>query len=124
MAEGGQPGNQNAAKHGIYGKAMTPERLSLRQELSEQLETRDGVLAALKDQVINTVTLAQVAQSYVVTKQHQGAELDDIPLLRALPAFWNSAGRALKAYLEAMPKDDPDVIDLAELRGKYGDVDS
>ena len=38
--------------------------------------------------------------SYVSTEHKAGVPLDDIPLLRALPAFWNSAGRALKVYLD------------------------
>ena len=49
--------------------------------------------------------------SSMLTKN--GKPLDDIPLLRALPAFWNSANRALKTYLDVLP-DDSEVLDLAE----------
>ena len=109
-----------ALKHGVYAQEITPERRSLRTELSEQLDTRAGVLAALKEQAISTDVLAQVAQAYVVEKQAEGTALDDIPLLGKLPAFWNSANRALQAYLAAMPKDNDGAIDLVELRGTYG----
>lgn len=114
-------GNQNAATHGVYSKDVTPERRSARMELSEQLETRDGVREALKDMALDTLTMARAAQSYCIKRYGDGAHLDDIPLLRALPAFWNAAGRALKAYLDALPPEPDDVIDINELRGKYGD---
>lgn len=114
-----------AVKHGIYStKEISPERRTLRAELSEQLDTRSGVIQALKDQVINTVTLANVAQSYVIKRQAEGVGLDDIPLLSKLPAFWNSANRATLAYLAALPKESDDIIDLDELRGTYGTNDS
>jgi len=113
-----------ALKHGVYAtKTMTPERRSMRAELAEQLDTRAGVIDALKGAAIDTYTLAQVAQAYVIQKQAEGAELDNIALLGRLPAFWNSAGRALKALLDAMPKDAENVLDITDLLkgGNHGE---
>jgi hypothetical protein len=108
-----------ARKHGVDAirrrgqAAMTPGQRGHYTELQEQLSTREGAVDALRDAAVNTIMLAQVAQSYCV-EQHQGGKpLDQIPLLRSLPAFWNSAGRALKVYLETLP-DDKEVLDLAE----------
>ena len=106
--------------HGIYAlrdrgeEAMTPSQRGAYAELQAQLSTRAGTIEALRDAAANTIMLAQVAQSYCV-KQHQaGVPLGDIPLLRALPAFWNSAGRAIKSYLDTLP-DEQEVLDLGEM---------
>jgi len=111
---------QNASKtHGTYAvrdrgqEAMTPTQRSKRAELIEQFETREGVVMALRDQAVDTLILAQIAQSYCVSQTQAGKPLDKIALLRSLPAFWNSAGRALKNYLDTIP-DDSKIYDLAE----------
>jgi len=112
--------------HGTYAvrdrgeEAMTPTQRGKFAELQEQLDTRHGAVGALKDAAVNTIMLANIAQSYCVEQHREGKSLDKIALLRSLPAFWNCAGRAIKAYIEAMPKDDDDVIDLEELRQRYG----
>jgi hypothetical protein len=82
---------------------MTPTQRSRRAELVDLLDTRAGVVSAMKDQAIDMLLMCNVAQSYCVT-EHQ---------VTALPRFWNAAGRALKQYLDAMP-DDSEVLDLAE----------
>jgi hypothetical protein len=66
-----------------------------------------------REQAIQTMLLAQIAQSYCVTQYKQGASLDNIALLRVLPAFWNSANRCLKAYLDVLPSEE-NVLDLGE----------
>jgi hypothetical protein len=102
-------GERIALKHGVYSirdhgdRVMTPAQRSVKAELLEQLDTREGAIAALKDQAIETFILAGVAQAYVVQQHEAGVPLDDIPLLRALPAFWNSANRALKSYIDVIP---------------------
>ena len=118
---------QNASKtHGTYAvrdrgqEAMTPTQRSRFAEIQEQLSDRAGAIEALKEQATHTFMLAQVAQSYCVEQYQAGKPLDRIPLLRNLPAFWNSAGRALKNYLDTLPKDiDPmDITDI--LKGENG----
>jgi hypothetical protein len=127
---GGQPGNKNAQKHGVFAlrdngeRAMTAEQRKTAGQLKRQLESREGVVDALRDAATQTVILASVAQQYCVDQHQAGRPLDDIALLRSLPAFWNSAGRALKTYLDSLPKDSPDAIDLDELRRQYGDDNS
>ena len=108
-----------ARKHGAYAirdrgpAAMTPKQRSMRAELIEQLETKGGVITALRDQAVDLLVLCGVAQSFVIEKHQAGKPLDEIKLLTALPRFFNSTSRALKVYLDAMP-DDSEVLDLAE----------
>jgi hypothetical protein len=104
---------QEAAKsHGVYASERRgPAALSIEQrgkyaELHDQLSTRQGAIDALREQATQAMLLALIAQSYVVTQHEAGKSLDDIVLLRSLPAFWNSANRALKTYLDVIPKDD------------------
>jgi hypothetical protein len=111
---------QTAAKtHGVFAfrdrgpSALEPEQRGKYVELQEQLSSRPGAIDALREQAIQTMLLAEIAQSYCVTEYKSGKSLDDIALLRALPAFWNSANRALKTYLDILPIDK-DVLDLGE----------
>jgi hypothetical protein len=116
-----------ARKHGVYAmrdrgaEAMTAAQRSQYAELQEQLETRQGVIKVLREAAAQTVILAQVAQSYCVKRHKSGMPLGEIALLRALPAFWNSAGRALKVYLDILP-DDREVLELSEhIKAAIGD---
>jgi hypothetical protein len=111
---------QTAAKtHGVFSfrdrgpSALEPEQRGKYAELQDQLSTRQGSIDALREQAIQTMLLAQIAQSYCVTQYKSGACLDDIALLRSLPAFWNSANRCLKTYLDILPKEE-DRLDLGE----------
>ena len=107
-------------KHGVYRvrdngpSALTTEQQGEYASLSIQLSTRQGAIDALKEQATQAMLLAQIAQSYVVTQHEAGKSLDDIALLRALPAFWNSANRALKTYLDVLPKENRrmDITDI------------
>jgi uncharacterized protein YjcR len=117
--EGAPEGNTNAVKHGAYAfrdhgpDSLSTEKRGKYAELQEQLSTRPGAFEALKEQATQTMLLALIAQSYVVEQKQAGKSLDDIALLRALPAFWNCANRALKTYLDVLPKDDKR-LDLGE----------
>jgi hypothetical protein len=108
-----------ARKHGVYAvmgrgvDALEPHQRGIYAELQEQLSTRQGTVEALKDAAINTIVLAQIAQSYCIDQFQQGKSLDKIALLGKLPAFWNSAGRAIRAYLDTIP-DEKDILDLSE----------
>lgn len=110
---------QAARKHGVYAvrdngpDAMTEPERSRFAELQVQFEDRRGVVAAMRDQAVNSLLLSEIAQAYVISEHKAGVPLDKILLLGKLPAFWNSAGRALKNYLDTLP-DDSEVLDLAE----------
>jgi hypothetical protein len=112
IREGAPEGNSNSLKHSVYRlRDQGPDSLSSEQrgkyaELTEQLSTRLGAINALREQAIQTMLLAEIAQSYCVSEYKTGKVLDDIQLLRSLPAFWNSANRALKTYLDVLPKEE------------------
>jgi hypothetical protein len=89
---------------------MEPHQLDQAAVLRDQLNTREGTVQALKDTAINTLMIAQVAQAYCVQKHQEGQALDTIPLLGRLPMFWNSAGRALQAYLATLDKGKTGII--------------
>jgi hypothetical protein len=116
---GAPKGNKNGQIHGVYRlrdhgpAALEPEQRGRYAELQDQLSTKPGAVDALREQAIQTMLLAQIAQSYCVTQYKQGASLDNIALLRVLPAFWNSANRCLKAYLDVLPSEE-NVLDLGE----------
>ncbi len=104
---------QEAAKsHGVYAferrgeAALSTDQRGKYAELQDQLSTRQGAIDALREQATQSMLLALIAQSYVVTQHEAGKSLDEIVLLRSLPAFWNSANRALKTYLDVLPKDN------------------
>ncbi len=98
-------------EHGVYSvrdrgvDAMTLSQRSMYVELKEQLETPDGTLEAIRDLATNSLLLAKIAQSWCIEQHKEGVPLDKIPLLKALPAFLNSASRQLKAYFAMIPKD-------------------
>ena len=110
--EGAPDNNKNAVKHGVFAferrgeAALSTEQRGKYAELQDQLATRRGAMEALREQATQTMLLALIAQSYVVEQKQAGKSLDDIALLRSLPAFWNSANRALKTYLDIMPKEE------------------
>jgi hypothetical protein len=108
-----------ARKHGVYAvmgrgvDALEPHQRGIYAELADQLSTRQGAVEALRDAAIHTVLLAQIAQSYCIEQFQQGKSLDKIALLGKLPAFWNSANRAIRAYYDVLP-DEKDILDLSE----------
>jgi len=120
---------QAPRSHGVYAirshgeKVMTPEQRSARQELSTEIQTKQGAVDTLRDLAVDAIMLSKVAQSYVIEQHEEGKNLDQIPLARALPAFQNSASRILGQYLQYMP-DESSIIDVTEmLRGKDSEED-
>ena len=106
-------------KHGVYRLrdsgpgSLDAEKRGKYVELQDQLSSRQGVIETLREQACQTMLLAEIAQSYIVEQKQAGKSLDDIALLRSLPAFWNSANRALKTYFDVLP-DDEKRLDLGE----------
>jgi len=101
-----------ALKHGVFAfrdhgpSALTKEQRGTYAALQDQLSTRQGAIEVLKEQATQAMLLAEIAQSYCVQQHEAGKSLDEIALLRSLPAFWNSANRALKTYLDVLPKEE------------------
>ncbi len=93
---------------------MDAEQRSLFIELQEQLSEHGGVIDALREQTAQALVIARVAADYVSKQAQTGVPLDEIKLLRALPAFWNSAARMMGQLLAVLPteKDDAGVLDL------------
>ena len=121
---------QAARKHGAYAieergeAAMDRPQRSRYVELQEQLQDREGVVAALVDQAAKLLVMVEAAQSYVAGQAKAGYPLGDIPLLRSLPAFWNSANRALLAVLANLPSDEDQRMDITTLlRGSRDEDD-
>lgn len=112
---------QASRTHGVYAvqqrgeDAMTPAQRSRSVELQEQLTDREGVILAMRDAVVSSLAVAEIAQSYVIQQHKAGRQLDTIPLFTKLPLFWNSANRALKAYLDTFPADQGSAIDVTDL---------
>ncbi len=112
LNEKGLKQRQDAARlHGVYAfrdrgpSALQAEERGTYAALQDQLSTRPGAIEALQEQATQTMLLAEIAQSYCVRQHRAGVDLDKIALFRSLPAFWNSANRALKTYLDVIPDD-------------------
>lgn len=111
-----QQRQQAARSHGAYAfrdrgdQALDQPQRSRLEELKEQVQERDGVLQLLQERAANAVMVVEVITSHVAREVKLGVPLSDIPILRALPAFMNTAQRALRDLLTVMP-DDPDVLD-------------
>lgn len=106
-------------KHGVYSKKITPEKAAKMAELESQLSTRPGVVNAMIDQAAKAIQVANVAAGYVAAKHNEGIPLDRIPLAKSLPAFFNTANRALGQLFSMLP-DESQMLDestiLQELR--------
>ena len=74
-------------------------------ELEEAVQTREGALDLLRERAANAVMLTELLTSYVSQQVKGGLPLADIPVLRALPAFYNTALRSLHDLLIYSPDD-------------------
>ncbi len=117
---------RNAAKkHGMYGfqsrgeAALKKPARSRLIELRGQVQDRSGVLDLISENAVKAVMLVELLTSYIYDQKTSGVQLDEIPALRILPGFMNSAQRALKDLISLMPSDG-DAIDadkiLAEIK--------
>ena len=106
-------------KHGVYSKKMTSEKASTLAALEDRLSTRPGLVEVQRDQAAKAVQMANAIMAYVVKKHKDGTPLDRIPAINKLPAFMNSAQRALKQLHDMLP-DEGQMLDegviLNELR--------
>ena len=105
---------QASRKHGAYSTKMTPERAHQLAELEDALATRPGVVAIQNEQTAKAVAVLNVAMSYAIQQHKDGKPLERIPIFKMLPAFMNSAQRALKQLHEMLP-DDRDILDASNV---------
>lgn len=115
--------------HGAYGiRDSGPQTVSQQSryaELMEQLKDREGVVNIMIDQAANIVLMTEVARSYIAKRARDGVDLGEIALLRALPAMYNTAGRALSRLLDEFDRNGEEPVDLLEyLKGGASDGES
>lgn len=113
---------QAARTHGVYAvqahgeKALEGADRSYLVELREKVQNREGVMDLAREQAAKAVLLAELLTSYVIEEHKAGVPLEEINALRALPAFYNSAQRALKNLLDETPKGTPDDSELNRIK--------
>jgi len=106
--------------HGAYAfqgrgeQALEPSKRSRFVELQEQITDKGGVIGLMQDRAIKAVMVCELIESYIGEEVEKGAKAPDIPALKSLPAFWNSAQRALSSLLSVMDDTDKplDITDL------------
>jgi urease gamma subunit len=76
------------------------------QELREQVRDRSGVLDLIQENAAKAVMMVELVTSFVANQKMSGVPLDEIPALRILPSFMNSAQRALKDLISLMPSNE------------------
>jgi len=109
-----QQRQEASRKHGVYSKTMTPDKARTIAILQDQMSTRPGVLAVQNEQTAKAVQIADAAMAYVIKNYQSGTPLDRIPLVKALPAFMNTAQRALRQLHDMLP-DDRDILDATSV---------
>lgn len=115
---------QEAAKtHGVYAfrdrgeVALEQPQRSRLEELKDQVRDRTGVLQLMKERAANSVMMVELITSHIAREVKSGIPLSDIPAIRALPAFMNTANRALAQLYSVLP-DDKDILDIGETIAK------
>ena len=99
-------------RHGVYSvrdqgeAALEKADRSLLMELEDQLASPDGIDELLRRRAALGIIMVTKVEQYVEAQIDSGVPLQDIPILKAWPAFQNAAGRALKAARDALPKGD------------------
>jgi hypothetical protein len=103
-------------KHGAFAfrdrgeEALEKPQRSRLQELKDQVQDREGVLELMQERAANAVMMCELMTSHIAKEFKQGVKLTEISTIRSLPAFMNTAQRALKDLVSVMP-DDRDTLD-------------
>jgi hypothetical protein len=111
---------QAARKHGAFAfrdrgeDALQPTQRSRLVEINEQLQERPGLVALAQDRALKAIMICEILESYVTEEAQSGKPVHEIPALKVLPAFWNSAQRALAAVIALTP-DRKNVVDAAHV---------
>lgn len=113
---------QAARTHGVYAfrdrgeAALTEAGKSYLQELREKVTNRDGVLELLRENAVKSFMMAEILTSYVKEETDAGIPLEEIHSIRSLPAFYNTAQRALRDLLQNMPAEPRDNIEMDHIQ--------
>jgi hypothetical protein len=118
-----QHSREASVKHGVRAfqrrgdEALTSSGRSRHSELHELVQTREGIIELLQQRAADAVMVCEMAISYVARQTQDGHTLADIPVMRVLPVYQNSAVRALHTLAEMMPKDNaPASAELEKIR--------
>jgi len=101
---------QAPRKHGVRSfqvrgeEALDESGRSRLEELKEQVQDREGVIALMQERAANAVMVTELVMSFVAKELKAGKSLSSIPIFRSLPAYMNTAGRALKDLANEMPE--------------------
>jgi len=113
-----QHSQQASVTHGGYAfqargaAALDQPRRSRLEELKEAVQTREGALDLMRERAANAVMMTELITAYASRQIKAGLPISDIPIIRALPAFYNTAQRALHDLMLFLPNDDKNSLDL------------
>jgi len=131
LKQGGQPDNTNARKHGVLavkrrgeaGLKTTAER-SRYAEITELAQDRQGLIVLLQERAVNAFMVAEMAQNYTAQKIAEGKSFEKVAIGRSLPAYWNSAGRAIKDLYDVLPDEPIQSAELARIKKVLENVET
>jgi hypothetical protein len=109
-----------ARKHGAYALkdrgevSLKPAARGRVGELEEMEKERAGVLELMQDTASKAVLMVELLTGWIANQKNMGVPFDEIPALKVLPAFMNTATRALKDLLSEM-HDEEGVIDAERI---------
>ena len=112
---------QAARLHGAHAIAARGENAldetgrAYLAELREKVQTREGVLELMQENTATAVLIRDVVTAYVKQETDAGIPLAEIPIAKALPAFFNTAQRSLRDLLAELPKGKPDLSELEHI---------
>jgi hypothetical protein len=104
--------------HGAYAyrdngeAALEPKKRGRLAELTEIIQDKQGVYELLQDRAVKAVLICEILESHIAEQVKQGKKPVEIPALKQLPAFWNSAQRALFSLYNTTP-DEQEYLGLA-----------
>ncbi len=110
-----------AKKHGAYAyqargtPALEPNKRGRLAELAELASERAGLISLLQERVTRSIMMCEIIESYIVQEKQSGRSLADIPILGKLPAYQNSAQRAIASLISLLPKSNEDALDAKNI---------
>jgi len=97
--------------HGVYAiqdrgdRALEGADRSLLMELEDRLGSPEGIGELQRRRAALALIMVGKIEQHVESEVASGTPIQDIPILKAWPAFQNAAGRALKAAKDTLPKN-------------------
>jgi hypothetical protein len=112
---------QASKVHGAYAyqargdQALEPNKRGRLAELAELASDRAGLISLLQERVTRSIMMCEIIESYIVQEKQLGKSLADIPILGKLPAYQNSAQRAIASLVSLLPKSNEDALDAKNI---------